>query len=129
MGVNQPMVIAYNATAHELTWPPPTQPNGPGPNYRLIRQIPSFHSPPPLVGVGTRFPGTGYYMFPPETIPQGVAFSGFDLWFKTKSKNGLIIFAGSEGGQEEFIVIQLRSGRPWFLFDPQGTLISSVYSK
>ena len=29
------------------------------------------------------------------------------------------MFAASDGEQEEVIVIQLREGRPWFIFDPQ----------
>lgn len=51
-----------------------------------------------------------------------VCSAGFDLWFKTLERNGLILFAASEGGQEEFVAVQLRSGRPWFLFDPQGEI-------
>ena len=34
--------------------------------------------------------------------------------------SSLLLFAASDGEQEEYIVIQLRDGRPWFLFDPQG---------
>lgn len=30
------------------------------------------------------------------------------------------MFAGSVGNQDEFIAVQFKSGRPWFLFDPQG---------
>jgi len=32
--------------------------------------------PPPKTTRGTLFPGSGYYKFPPETLPQGVTFSG-----------------------------------------------------
>lgn len=34
--------------------------------------------------------------------------------------SALLMFAASDGEQEEMIVVQLREGRPWFIFDPQG---------
>ena len=46
-------------------------------------------------------------------------FVGISLYFKTTTKDGLLFFLASEG-QDEFVAIQLRAGRPWFLFDPQG---------
>lgn len=39
--------------------------------------------------------------------------------FKTQEPDGLIFFSASPGNQEEYIALQLRSGRPYFLFDPQ----------
>ena len=47
--------------------------------------------------------------------------SGIDMWFKTTQEDGLLILAASEGGQEEIVALQLRSGRPWFVFDTQGS--------
>ena len=38
----------------------------------------------------------------------------------TTPVDALLLLAISAGEQEEFIAIQLRGGRPWFLFDPQG---------
>lgn len=46
--------------------------------------------------------------------------TGIRLKFKTGQRNGLLLFAASAGRQEEFLVLQFKSGRPWFLFDPQG---------
>lgn len=46
--------------------------------------------------------------------------TGIRLKFKTGQKDGLLLFAASAGRQEEFLVLQFKSGRPWFLFDPQG---------
>ena len=46
--------------------------------------------------------------------------TGIQLEFKTHQREGLLLFAASEGAQEEFLAIQLRAGRPWFLYDPQG---------
>jgi len=45
---------------------------------------------------------------------------GVELWFKTQHSDGLILLYTSAGGQEEFVAVQLRERRPWFLFDPQG---------
>ena len=46
--------------------------------------------------------------------------TGLDFWFRTRQLNGLLLFLASAGRQEEFVAVQLRFGRPWFLFDPQG---------
>lgn len=45
--------------------------------------------------------------------------SGVELSFKTQSPDGLLLCAFSPGSQEEFLAIQLKRGRPYFLFDPQ----------
>lgn len=45
--------------------------------------------------------------------------SGVELSFKTRSPDGLLLCAFSPGNQEEFLAIQLKNGRPYFLFDPQ----------
>ena len=55
-----------------------------------------------------------------------IVVPGIELKFRvTRQASGtpvsaLLIFAASEGEQEEIIAIQLRDGRPWFVFDPQG---------
>ena len=46
--------------------------------------------------------------------------TGIELEFKTTQQNGLLFFAASEGGQEEFLALQIDKGRPYFLYDPQG---------
>lgn len=45
--------------------------------------------------------------------------SGVELSFKTQSPDGLLLCAFSPGNQEEFLAIQIKGGRPYFLFDPQ----------
>lgn len=40
--------------------------------------------------------------------------------FRTSKREGLLLFAASEGQQSEFVALQFKHGRPWFLFDPQG---------
>jgi len=52
----------------------------------------------------------------PELSPLGVSFS-----FRTLVPNALLVYAASFGDQEELIAIQLVYGRPYFIFDPQGS--------
>ena len=72
---------------------------------------------------GVRFPGDSFVRFPPEALPRDVSFTGIRLQFRTFEENGLIFFAASpmsSGGiRQEYIVIQIREGRLFFLFDPQ----------
>ena len=49
-----------------------------------------------------------------------VFHAGFELEFKTRDSNGLLVFLASQGRQEEYVALQLKSGRPWFVFDTQG---------
>uniref|UniRef100_A0A3B3X6F7 Usher syndrome 2A (autosomal recessive, mild) n=1 Tax=Poecilia mexicana TaxID=48701 RepID=A0A3B3X6F7_9TELE len=48
----------------------------------------------------------------------------YQLSFKTWSPNGLLLSAFSPGHQEEFLAIQIKNGRPYFLFDPQGSAVA-----
>lgn len=48
-------------------------------------------------------------------------YLGVTLSFRTYQENVLLFFAASPGIQEEIIVVQLRGGRPWFIFDTQGS--------
>lgn len=45
--------------------------------------------------------------------------TGVELSFRTRSPDGLLLCALSPGDQEEFLAIQMKNGRPYFLFDPQ----------
>ena len=71
-----PTVEAVNSSTLSVMWEEPTELNGPPPEYTVIQSEVAFSTPPPRVISGTRFPGGGYYLFPPETVPQGVAFTG-----------------------------------------------------
>ena len=71
-----PNVEAFNATSMEISWDPPALPNGPTLEYTVRQTVVSFNHPPPTVDRGRRFHGGGYYKFPPETLPQGVGFTG-----------------------------------------------------
>ncbi len=44
---------------------------------------------------------------------------GLQLSFRTRVEEGLLLFAVSPGEQEEYVALQIRNGRPYFLFDPQ----------
>ncbi|CAH1791583.1 unnamed protein product, partial [Owenia fusiformis] len=115
-----PSVSGYNASTMSIKWDAPQEINGPDPTYHVERAATAFNHPPPTVEKGTRFPGGGYYKFKPDTVPQSVTFTGIEIEFRTWQRDGLLMFAASEGNQEEFFAIQLSKGRPWFLFDPQG---------
>ncbi|EHB00446.1 Usherin [Heterocephalus glaber] len=68
-----------------------------------------------------RFTGSGYYKFPSTTHRLGTDFTGIKASFRTRVSEGLIFFAASPGNQEEYFALQLKKGRPYFLFDSQGS--------
>ncbi len=75
-----PQVNGFNATTIEIKWEAPLLPNGPPPSYVVTRVTPSFSHPPLAMERGARFPGGGYHLFPSTVMPQGVAFSGKELY-------------------------------------------------
>lgn len=74
-GLGKPTVEGLNSSAIEITWLPPGFVNGPAPLYKVERTSTALNYPSP-VARGTRFPGEGFYRFPPDTIPQNVGFTG-----------------------------------------------------
>ena len=76
VGLSEPLAVGVNARTMNISWQRPSQLNGPPPLYSVRRQSPAFNYPPQHVEFGTRFTGTGYYLFPSNTIPQGVTFTG-----------------------------------------------------
>ena len=89
----RPVVVGINATAMNISWSPPIMLNGPTPNYTVWRNSPAFNTPsdPPVpVENGVHFPGAGYYKFPPQTIPQGVSFTGEIILFLTYDSKKLV---------------------------------------
>lgn len=71
----KPLVDGLNSSAMDIVWTPPAFPNGPMPYYTIQKTVPALSYPPQVIS-GTRFPGGGYYLFPPETIPPNVDFTG-----------------------------------------------------
>ncbi|XP_022099403.1 usherin-like isoform X2 [Acanthaster planci] len=125
-GLQPPSVDGYNFSTMSVTWDPPLQQNGPTPLYTAVRTVASFNSHPPRVEKGARFPGGAYYLFPSSTLPSS-AYTGIEFEFRverltspTMPVDALLLLAVSPEDQEEIVAIQLRNGRPWFLFDPQG---------
>lgn len=51
---------------------------------------------------------------------------GIELSFKTSSPDGLLLCTFSPGDQDEFLAIQIKGGRPYFLFDPQVSKVSPL---
>lgn len=54
----------------------------------------------------------------PDSLTAFVS-PGIRASFRTRVPEGLIVFAASPGSQEEYFALQLKNGRPYFLFDPQ----------
>ncbi|CAH2254292.1 usherin [Pelobates cultripes] len=122
---NAPQVKGINSTTMMISWAAPMDLNGPLPFYQLIKVDSSLTMKNKMDFVkGTRFPGNGYVKFPPSTLPMNSYFTGIKIQFRTKEPDGLLLCAVSAGMQEEYIVLQMRNGRPYFLFDPQGSAVS-----
>ncbi|XP_039192169.1 usherin isoform X7 [Crotalus tigris] len=119
-----PSTEGINSTVIKITWYEPEELNGPPPVYQLERIDISLATSDVNVKKGTRFPGNGYYKFPNSMLPSNAYFTGIKISFKTAELDGLLFLSMSPGNQEEFIVLQLRKGRPYFLFDPQGSAIA-----
>ncbi|XP_056269140.1 usherin isoform X3 [Pseudoliparis swirei] len=123
-GLSPPQFHPVNETSIQIHWDPPARLNGPDPLYQVERTDVSLSDPQAPVVRGTRFSGNGYYQFPSDTLPVNTDFTGVELSFRTLSPDGLMLCAFSPGDQEEFLAIQLRNGRPYFLFDPQGSVVA-----
>ncbi|KAM7406312.1 hypothetical protein PAMP_000697 [Pampus punctatissimus] len=102
-GLSPPRLHPVNETTIHIDWDPPAQLNGPHPLYQVERTDVSLSDPQGPIVRGTRFPGNSYYHFPSDTLPINSDFTG---------------------NQEEFLAIQIKNGRPYFLFDPQGSAVA-----
>ncbi|XP_075451724.1 usherin isoform X2 [Ascaphus truei] len=123
--INAPLVNGIDSTVMKMTWVAPLDPNGPSPMYQIERIEPSLTIPSKTDFIkGTRFPGNGYFKFPTSTFPVNTYFTGIKVQFRTKEPEGLILCAVSAGMQEEYFALQIRNGRPYFLFDPQGSAVA-----
>ncbi|XP_053172998.1 usherin [Scomber japonicus] len=123
-GLSPPRLHQVNETTIHIDWDPPAQLNGPHPLYQVERTDVSLSDPQGPLVRGTRFPGNSYYQFPSDTLPVNSDFTAVELSFKTRSPDGLLLCALSPGNQEEFLAIQMKNGRPYFLFDPQGSAVA-----
>ncbi|KAI5940642.1 Usherin [Manis javanica] len=118
-----PVVEGINSTTILLRWLVPEDLNGPSPIYQLERREASLLAPSAMMVKGIRFTGNGYYRFPSSAHPVNTDFTGIRASFRTRVPEGLIVFAASPGSQEEYFALQLKNGRPYFLFDPQGSSV------
>uniref|UniRef100_UPI0037E7E888 usherin n=1 Tax=Semicossyphus pulcher TaxID=241346 RepID=UPI0037E7E888 len=123
-GLSPPRLHPVNETTIQMDWDPPAQLNGPHPLYQVERTDVSLSDPLAPVVRGTRFAGNSFYQFPSDTLPVNTDFTGVELSFKTRSPHGLLLCALSPGNQEEFLAVQIKDGRPYFLFDPQGSAVA-----
>uniref|UniRef100_A0A8C6NEI0 Usherin n=1 Tax=Melopsittacus undulatus TaxID=13146 RepID=A0A8C6NEI0_MELUD len=122
--LSAPRVEGINSTMVKINWNEPEELNGPSPVYQVERMDASLATWSAEVMKGIRFPGNGYYRFASSTLPANTYFTGIKVKFRTQEPDGLIFFSASPGNQEEYIALQLRSGRPYFLFDPQGSAVA-----
>ncbi|KAK3537246.1 hypothetical protein QTP70_004660 [Hemibagrus guttatus] len=123
-GLKAPRLKSLNTTAMEISWAAPAELNGPPPVYHIERTDVSFSDAEGQVIRGRRFTGTDYFRFPSSTLPINTDFTGVQLSFRTRMEEGLILCALSPGEQEEFVALQMRNGRPYFLFDPQASVVA-----
>lgn len=77
----KPKITSVSSTVIRVDWSPPLVLNGPPPVYSVQKTETSLSFPPNVIQ-GTRFPGGGYYLFPPDTIPINVGFTGKYLSIK-----------------------------------------------
>lgn len=117
-GQPDPTGVVLNSSSIGLFWQTPAQLNGPPSlGYIVEKVLPSFTYPPPQVVKGVQFTGFGYYQFHGTVIPDS-ATTLIEFYFKTNYPDGLMLFASSPR-QEDLIVIELRDGMPWFIFDTE----------
>ena len=57
--------------------------------YTVQKTIPALSYPPQVIR-GTRFPGGGYYLFPPDTVPANVEFTGMFNLVRKMFKNKIL---------------------------------------
>ncbi|XP_006890633.1 PREDICTED: usherin [Elephantulus edwardii] len=119
--LSSPHVEAINSTTIHVRWLPPEELNGPAPVYQLERRETSLAAPLAVMVKGIHFVGNGYCRFPSSTLPANTDFTGIKASFRTRVPEGLIVFAASPDNQEEYFALQLKNGRPYFVFDPQGS--------
>ncbi|PAA46229.1 hypothetical protein BOX15_Mlig008391g4 [Macrostomum lignano] len=115
-----PVILGLNSSVMDLAWRPPLVLNGPNPQYILERDHASLSYLPPDVISGVRFPGSGYYKFPPSTVPQDADFFGMEFSFKISQQSGLVLWAGS-ADQADFVAVYFAYARPYFVFSTGNT--------
>uniref|UniRef100_A0A3Q4AAY9 Uncharacterized protein n=1 Tax=Mola mola TaxID=94237 RepID=A0A3Q4AAY9_MOLML len=125
-GLSTPHLYPVNETTIQIDWDPPARLNGPPPLYQVERTDVSLSDPQDPVARGTRFPGNSYHQFPRYTLPINTDFTGKKI-FNTRSLEGLLLSAFSPENQEEFLAVQIKDGRPYFVFDPQVCKVNGVF--
>ncbi|GAB1285872.1 Usherin [Apodemus speciosus] len=118
--LRSPMVTGVNSTTVHIRWLPPAEVNGPPPLYQLERRESSLPAATVAMTNRTCFVGEGYCRFPRTAHPD---FIGIKASFRTRVPEGLIFLALSPDDQEEYFALQLKNGRPSFLYNPQGSLV------
>ena len=113
-GQSSPDIVSTSATSVDLTWEPPSQPNGNISGYIVQRRTPSLLSYPAYNDVGVSFTGNGYATFIPSN-PSSFE-NELSLRFRTYSCCGVLFYA-INGAETDMIAVELRNGVPWLVFD------------
>lgn len=113
-----PKANALNGSSTNVTWDLPTILNGPLPiRFQVQRTVAAFSHLPPQVEAGVRFSSFGYYKLPAAII-QDSAETRLEFEIRTSFSEGLIFYAAS-AFQLDMFAIEIRNGKPWFLFDTE----------
>ena len=111
-GQPQPTISDITATSVDLTWEPPTHPNGNISSYTVHRRAPSLAST--HYDVGVSFTGNGHATFTPSN-PSNFE-NELSLSFRTLGCCGVLFYA-INAAKTDMFAVELRNGVPWFVFD------------
>eukprot|EP00794_Sanderia_malayensis_P020024 gene20024-21985_t len=115
-GQGAPNITAINSSSIFLSWFQPSVLNGPLPvGYDVERTFAALHNPPPQVETGVRFSSFGFYKLSSSIIPDSVE-TRLEFNVRTLYPDGLVFYAASLL-QEDMFAVEIRSGKPWFIFD------------
>lgn len=69
---------------------------------------------------GVRFHGRNFFKFPSKKyFPEGYPYFGLKFSMRSRLASSLVYFAASSFAQSELEVVQMYSGKPWFIANTQ----------
>ncbi len=114
-GLQPPTFAAIYSESIELLWNSPENPNGIITQYSIARLRPSLQSSPAKRNIGTLFHGVDFASYPTNDNLEGFSIT-ISVMFKTLRPDGVLIYSINTG-RTDMIAIELRDGKPWFIFD------------
>ncbi len=110
-----PIFSSVSSTSLNVTWKPPSTPNGIITNYSVRRSQIGLQSSPARRDIGTPFYGAYFASYPPSLDLSGDSIT-ITLMFKTLRPDGVLMYS-IDSLRMDIIAIELRAGIPWFIFD------------